>query len=70
MTLLPELMDRWFVNATDLNGFPPRARFHGSKILLYADGNLIERLIDGASIMGGFYTQVPEVNRSKDTSQC
>ena len=52
MKSLQELKDRWFVDIADEEAFPPQARYPGSKVKPYTDGNLVEPLIDGAAIMG------------------
>ncbi len=70
MTSLQELKDKWFIDVSDTSVFPPQTRFPGSKIQPYADGNLVEPLIDGAAIMGDFYYRVEEMLKSDDPSQC
>ena len=70
MTSLHKLKDKWFIDVTDENDFPPQTRFPGSKIRPYADGNLVEPLIDGAAIMGDFYYRVADMLKSDDPSRC
>lgn len=70
MTSLHELKDKWFIDVTDENNFPPQIRFPGSTIQPYTDGNLVEPLIDGAAIMGDFYYRVEEMQKSDEPSQC
>ena len=70
MTSLQELKDKWFIDVTNEDAFPPQSRFPGSKIQPYADGNLVESLIDGAAIMGDFYYRVEEMLKSENLNQC
>lgn len=70
MTSLQELKDKWFIDVTDQDAFPPQARFPGSKVQPHTDGNLVEPLIDGLAIMGDFYYRVDDMLKSKDPGQC
>jgi phosphatidylserine/phosphatidylglycerophosphate/cardiolipin synthase-like enzyme len=70
MTSLKELKDKWFIDVSDEDAFPPQVRFPGSEIQSYADGNLVEPVIDGKAIMGDFHYRVQEMLDSDDPSQC
>jgi phosphatidylserine/phosphatidylglycerophosphate/cardiolipin synthase-like enzyme len=66
---LQELKEKWFVNISDQDAFPPQARYPGSKIKPHTDGNLVEPLIDGAAIMGDFYRRLETMIQCDDPSE-
>ena len=70
MTELLALKDKWFIDVSLEDRFPPQMRHPGSKLQPYSDGNLVEPLIDGAAIMGDFYYRVEEMLASDDPGRC
>jgi len=70
MTSLQDLKDKWFIDVSDDEAFPPQSRHPGSKLQPYTDGNQVELLIDGAAIMGDFHYRVDDMMKSDDPGQC
>ena len=53
--MLEELKNRWFIDVSASNLFPPQTRLSGSQLQPHTDGNLVEPVIDGAPLMAEFY---------------
>jgi phosphatidylserine/phosphatidylglycerophosphate/cardiolipin synthase-like enzyme len=61
MTSLAELKQKWFIDTTDGQAFPPPVRHPGSSVSDHTDGNLVTPLIDGSNIMGYFEDRLAEL---------
>ena len=61
MTNLNELKQKWFIDTTDSQAFPPQIRYPGSFVGDYSDGNLVTPLIDGSNIMGYFHERMEQL---------
>jgi hypothetical protein len=70
MTSLQVLKDKWFVDVSAEDRFPPQTRHDGTQIQPYTDGNLVVPVIDGAAIMGDFYYRVKEMLESDNPDDC
>ena len=61
MTTLGELKQKWFIDTTDNQAFPPQERHPGSLAGDHTDGNLVTPLIDGSNIMGYFNDRIEQL---------
>ena len=69
MPTLQELKDKWFVDFTEEDKFPPQVRHKGALVSAYTDGNHLEPLIDGAVLMAEFHDQLEMLINAEDPSQ-
>ena len=69
MPSLSELKQKWFIDVEDSHSFPPQQRHPGSQLQPSTDGNQVELLIEGATVMGDFYYRVQEMLASDDPDQ-
>jgi phosphatidylserine/phosphatidylglycerophosphate/cardiolipin synthase-like enzyme len=69
MPTLQELKDKWFIDLTAEEKFPPQTRHKGALVSAYTDGNQLEPLIDGAALMAEFHDQLEMMINSEDPSQ-
>ncbi len=69
MPTLQELKDKWFINLTEEDKFPPQTRHKGALVSQYTDGNHLEPLIDGAALMAEFHDQLEMLINVEDPSQ-
>ena len=60
MPALSELKKKWFVDVNDQEAFPPQARHPGSNLMPFTDGNQVELLVEGATVMGDFHYYRPQ----------
>jgi phosphatidylserine/phosphatidylglycerophosphate/cardiolipin synthase-like enzyme len=70
MTSLEELKDKWFVDVSQEDSFPPQTRHRASEIQPSSDGNLVEPLIDGAAIMGDFHYRAEIMLNCNNPEEC
>ena len=70
MTSRKTLQDKWFIDVTAEGRFPPQTRHPAARLQPYTDGNLVEPLIEGATIMGDFADRVEAIMASKDPGRC
>lgn len=70
MSTLQELKDKWFVDVSQGDSFPPQTRHRVSKIQPSSDGNLVESLIDGAAIMGDFHYRAEKMLNCDNPEDC
>jgi phosphatidylserine/phosphatidylglycerophosphate/cardiolipin synthase-like enzyme len=67
--MLQELKDKWFVDVSRGDQFPPQARYPGSQLQPHTDGNLVEAVIDGAPLMAEFYRRAKAIIKAPDPAQ-
>jgi phosphatidylserine/phosphatidylglycerophosphate/cardiolipin synthase-like enzyme len=66
---LSELKTKWFVDVEMPDSFPPQQRHPGSKIKPSTDGNQVELLVEGATVMADFHHRVEEMLAADDPSR-
>jgi phosphatidylserine/phosphatidylglycerophosphate/cardiolipin synthase-like enzyme len=69
MTTIQELKDKWFIDVEKEGIFPPQNRHARSLVQPYTDGNLVEPLIDGATLMSEFNDELDMLEKVDDPSQ-
>ena len=69
MPTLRELKDKWFLDVSIEDQFPPQTRHPGALVSSHTDGNLVEPLISGADMMAEFHRQVQAMIDSDDPNQ-
>ena len=69
MPSLSDLKEKWFVDVDDSHPFPPQQRHPGSQINPSTDGNRVELLVEGATVMADFHYRVQEMLASDDPGQ-
>ena len=70
MLPLDQLTQKWFIDVTDQQHFPPAVRIPDSALQAYTNGNMVAAVIDGSDIMGDFYFRVQEMLDSSNSEQC
>ena len=69
MPTLQELKDKWFLDVSDREQFPPQTRHPDALVQPHTDGNLITPLLGGAAVMAEFYEQVEAMMNAADPGQ-
>jgi phosphatidylserine/phosphatidylglycerophosphate/cardiolipin synthase-like enzyme len=69
MPSLSELKAKWFIDVTSGGQFPPQTRHPGTQVQPFTDGNLVEPLIEGATVMADFHQRVEKMITAPDPTQ-
>jgi phosphatidylserine/phosphatidylglycerophosphate/cardiolipin synthase-like enzyme len=67
--MLQELKNKWFIDVSGDDQFPPQARHPDSQLQPHTDGNLVEPVIDGAPLMAEFYRRARAIIEAPDPAQ-
>jgi phosphatidylserine/phosphatidylglycerophosphate/cardiolipin synthase-like enzyme len=69
MPKLAELKAKWFLDVSLGGQFPPQTRHPGTQLQSYTDGNLVEPLIEGETVMADFRQRVNDMIASPNANQ-